>query len=70
MTRTEIITAIEAYAERHNLSPSTVTGRAVNNSRLYARMKDGGDCTTEIAAKLLDFIAGGASEGAQTTGAR
>lgn len=58
MNRKEIILAIEAYASRHGLSPSTVTERAVRNSRLYSRLKAGGDCTTEVAARVLEYIGG------------
>lgn len=56
MTRQAIIAQIEAFAAKRGIAPATVTSRAVGNSRLYKRMKDGGDCTTEIAAKLLAFI--------------
>lgn len=58
MTRAEIIAAIEAFAKRHNIAPATVTSRAVGNSRLYARMLSGGDCTTEIAQRLRDYMDG------------
>jgi hypothetical protein len=57
MTREQIISAIEGYAKKAGLSPSTVTGRAVANSRLYDRMKNGGDCTTEVAARLSAYMA-------------
>lgn len=57
MTRLEIISEIEAFAAKHGIAPATVTSRAVGNSRLYKRMVDGGDCTTEIAGRLRDFIA-------------
>ena len=56
MTRTQIIEAIEAHAKKRGLAPATVTSRAVGNSRLYQRMLDGGDCTTGIAGRILDFI--------------
>jgi hypothetical protein len=54
MTREQIISAIEAHAARNNIAPATVTSRIVGNSRLYARLKAGGDCTLEIAQKIID----------------
>lgn len=56
MTRTQIIAAIEAHAKERGLSPATITGRAVGNSRLYHRMVAGGDCTTGIAERIIAFI--------------
>lgn len=56
MDKQQIIRAIQECAERTGLSPSTITGRAVGNSRLYQRLVDGGDVTTEIAAKLMAHI--------------
>ncbi|SEL41226.1 hypothetical protein SAMN04488032_1277 [Pacificibacter marinus] len=56
MKKQDIIIAVEAFAGNKGISPATVTSRAVGNSRLYARMKQGGDCTTEVAARLLAYI--------------
>lgn len=57
MDREQIIQKIREHSARTGLAPSTITGRAVNNSRLYARMASGGDCTTQIAAKIAAYIA-------------
>jgi len=57
MSKQDIIRAIEAFAAERALSPSTVTSRAVGNSRLYNRLVSGGDCTTEIAARIMAWIA-------------
>jgi hypothetical protein len=57
MTRREIITEIEMFAKSRGLAPATVTSRAVSNSRLYDRLLNGGDCTTEVAARLRSYIA-------------
>ncbi|SOC11374.1 hypothetical protein SAMN05877809_105270 [Rhodobacter sp. JA431] len=57
MTRTDLITAIDNLSAKTGLAPATITGRAVNNSRLYARLISGGDCTTDIAGKVMDYIA-------------
>ena len=56
MDRTSLIQAIEAHATKRGIAPATVTSRAVQNSRLYHRLIDGGDCTTEVARKLVDWI--------------
>jgi len=56
MTRDQIIQAIEAHAKDRNIAPATVTSRAVGNSRLYQRLKAGGDCTTEVVARLQSFM--------------
>lgn len=66
MNRIQLIEAIEAHAARRGIAPATVTSRAVENSRLYHRLLDGGDCTTGVAQRILDFIATDAPEqGAQ-----
>jgi len=56
MTRSELIAAIERCARDHAISPATVTSRAVANSRLYARLIGGGDCTTSVAERLASYI--------------
>ncbi len=53
MTRDELIRAIEGFADAHGIAPATVTSRAVGNSRLYRRLKDGGDCTTEVLQRVV-----------------
>lgn len=55
MDRNSIIAAIEECAALMGLAPATITGRVVGNSRLYRRMINGGDCTTEIGKKLIEF---------------
>ena len=56
MDKNALIEAIEAHAAKRQLAPATITSRAVQNSRLYSRLKDGGDCTTEIAGKIIAYI--------------
>lgn len=53
-----IIKAIEAAAAKHGLSPATITRKAVENGRLYGRLKDGKGCTVKVAGKILAFIDG------------
>lgn len=57
MQTQNLILAIEAFAASRGLSPATVTGRAVGNSRLYQRMKRGGGCTLATAERLLGYLA-------------
>ena len=56
MTKQDLIDAIEQYSHRTGIAPATVTGRAVGNSRLYQRMKSGGSCTMDVAARLVAFM--------------
>lgn len=56
MDRQHLIKAIEDHARRRGIAPATVTSRAVANSRLYARLKAGGDCTTSVAGRIVQFI--------------
>jgi hypothetical protein len=57
MAQTDILTEIEAFAAQAGIAPATVTSRAVQNSRLYQRMKDGGSCTIHTAGRIRDYIA-------------
>jgi hypothetical protein len=56
MTHDDLIADIERFAQTKNIAPATVTSRAVANSRLYARLKDGGSCTITVAARVRQFI--------------
>jgi len=56
MTQDDIIAEIEAFATARGIAPSTVTSRAVSNSRLYDRMKRGGGCTLRTAEKIRAFM--------------
>lgn len=53
----DLIAHIEAFAMARGIAPATVTSRAVGNSRLYARLQQGGGCSIRIAAKLLAYMA-------------
>jgi hypothetical protein len=54
--RQTLIQRIDEFCRRRGIAPATVTGRAVGNSRLYARLLAGGDCTTEVAARVLAWL--------------
>jgi hypothetical protein len=56
MTQSDLITEIEEFASAHGIAPATVTSRAVNNSRLYRRLKDGSGCTMRIAERLRAYM--------------
>ena len=53
----DIRTEIETFAAQAGIAPATVTSRAVQNSRLYQRMKDGGSCTMHTAARIREYMA-------------
>lgn len=57
MTHHDLILQIEAFAAQRNWAPSTVTSRAVGNSRLYSRLKEGKSCTLAVAEKVQSFMA-------------
>lgn len=61
MTRDDLITRLEQHAATRGISPATITSRAVGNSRLYQRLTDGGDCTLEVAQRLIAFMDGEAA---------
>ena len=56
MDTIDIIKEIEDFAREHEIAPATVTSRAVQNSRLYARLKGGGSCTLKIAARMRAYM--------------
>ena len=53
----DLIAHIEAFATARGIAPATVTSRAVGNSRLYARLVQGGGCSLRIAGKLMAYMA-------------
>ena len=57
MTQSDILTEIETFAAQAGIAPATVTSRAVQNSRLYQRMKEGGSCTMHTAERIRAFMA-------------
>jgi hypothetical protein len=57
----QIISAIENAAEVTGLAHSTISERGAGNSRLYKRLKEGGEkasCSPEVADRLLNYIDG------------
>lgn len=64
MTKQQLIQHIQDFSKKSGLAPATITGRAVGNSRLYQRLVFGGDCTTEVAERVVSFINAQTQEGA------
>lgn len=62
---TELITEIEAAAARLGLAPSTVTERAGQGGRFYARLKSGARCWPDTAQKVREWIAANAPQASQ-----
>lgn len=67
--RSILISQIEEFAQRRGLAPATVTSRAVGNSRLYSRLRAGGDCTTTVAERLVRWMDQQEAAGADGDGA-
>lgn len=52
-----IIPAVEAFAARHGVLPSTVVRKATGNPRLYDRLKDRAARVEEDIARIARFMA-------------
>lgn len=55
-TRERLIKKIEEAKITLNLSGESVCRRAADNSRIYQRLLDGGDVTTEKADQIFSWI--------------
>lgn len=56
MMTAQLISEIERFASSKGVAPATVTSRAVGNSRLYRRLKDGKSCTLGVADRLRQYM--------------
>lgn len=56
MNEQQFIKLIEDYADKHGLAPSTVTQRAVANSKLYHNLIAGKSCTFKVAARVEEYM--------------
>lgn len=56
MTHAEIIAAIDGYAARSGLAPSTVCQYALKNRLVYDRLKTGGSCSVKTVERLLGWM--------------
>jgi hypothetical protein len=56
MEEQDIIRSVENCATKTGLAEATICERAVGNSRLYARLKDGGSCSYKTGRRLLTYI--------------
>ena len=57
MPHEALISRIEAVARKRGVEPSTITRGAVQNRRLYKRLKAGGDLKLSTATTLEEFLA-------------
>lgn len=57
MMTAQLISEIERFASSKGVAPATVTSRAVGNSRLYRRLKNGKSCTLGVADRLRQYMA-------------
>jgi len=57
MMTAQLILEIETFASSKGVAPATVTSRAVGNSRLYHRLKNGKSCTLDVADRLRKYMA-------------
>lgn len=57
MSTSQLISEVEAHAERCGLSPATIISRAVSNGRLYGRLKNGHGCTLDTAERIRAYMA-------------
>lgn len=66
MSIENLISEVEAYAKARSLSPATVISRAVDNGRLYGRLKSGFGCHVDTADRIRRYMASNppSSEGA------
>jgi len=52
-----ITSEIKEHADKLGIAPATLTSRAVQNSRLYRHLEEGGDCTTRTVNRIRQWIA-------------
>lgn len=57
MSTSQLISEVEAHAQRCGLSPATIISRAVSNGRLYGRLKNGNGCTLDTAERIRAYMA-------------
>lgn len=57
MSTDDLIQEVEAFARERNLAPATIVSRAVDNGRLYGRLKSGFGCHMKTAERIRAFIA-------------
>ena len=52
----DIITDIEAYCSRHGIKPTTFGRKAIDDGKLFNRLKKGGGVTRKTEKRIYDFI--------------
>jgi hypothetical protein len=56
MNRQDLISAIEAFAERSGFTPETVCQYAIQHRGFYKNVKTGGDFRYGTAVRLMNWI--------------
>ena len=56
MNRQDLITAIEAYADRSGFTPETVCQYAIQHRGFYRNVKTGGDFRYGTAVRLINWL--------------
>ena len=51
-----LLVEIEAYSAETGLAGATITKYGANNQALFGRLKAGGDCGTQTATRVRDWI--------------
>jgi hypothetical protein len=51
-----LIAEMDEYCTLANIEPKTLSRRAAGTGTFYDRLKDGGDCTFGIAARVRAFM--------------
>lgn len=61
----DILNRIEAFLSETGMSASYFGKKAVGNSELVTRLRNGGDVQTKTVSKILAFITDNSTRGAQ-----
>lgn len=69
MDTDHLISRIEAYCKRYRISETTFGARALNNSKIVARLRAGGTVTLRSLRRMDAFMMGETAEGRQKEGA-
>ena len=56
MNRQDLISAIEAYADRSGFTPETVCQYAIQHRGFYRNVKTGGDFRYGTAVRLMNWL--------------
>jgi hypothetical protein len=66
MNRQDLISAIEAYADRSGFTPETVCQYAIQHRGFYRNVKTGGDFRYGTAVRLMNWLKANADRVSKT----